>query len=214
MAVTALEVPYRADHVHRWRRPRLPRWTLPIVVGLLIVGALAGAGARVAYVYSFQPFGFGGGFIGPEPYGGNIKIASDGLADTEYVLVGAPGARGTVAFPFGNDSDQDVRVLGAESNDDLIASLRWASNTDAAPIPHSFPMTLKAHQSMTLLVTVTKPSYCGSGRYDAIIGIPIRYEAFGVTHTYQLPLRPGSPLDHDHLPIALCVDPHRSPNLR
>ena len=184
------------------------------MVGLLILGVLAGAGVRIAYVESFQPFGFGGGFIGPEPYAGNVKTATDGLAYTEYVLTGAPGATGTVAYPIGNVTDHDVRVLGVDSHDYLITSLHWALNTDAAPIPRSFPMTLKAHQSMTLLVTVTKPSYCGSGRYDAIIGIPIRYEALGVVHTYVWPLKPGSPMSQDQLPLALCYDENRPAHLR
>ena len=192
----------------------MPRWALPAVVALLILGVLAGAGAGIAYVYRFQPFGVGDGFVGPVPYGGNIKIATDGLADTEYVLVGQPGATGTVAYPMGNMSDTDVRILGALPEDDLITSLRWSVSVAPAPMHQSFPMTLKAHQSMTLLVTVTKPSYCGTALYESLIGIPIRYQALGVTHTYVLPLRPGSPLGHNDIPIALCVDEGRTAHVR
>lgn len=214
MAVTSLEVPYRADLVRWWRRPRLPRWALPVLAVLLILGVLAGAGMRIAYVYSFQPFGYGGGFVGPVPYDGAIKTATDGLADTQYVLVGSPGTTGTVAYPMGNVSDTDVRVLGVLPQDDLITSLHWSVSVASAPIPQSFPMTLKAHESMTLLVTVTKPSYCGTATYESVIGIPIRYEALGVTHTYVLPLQTGSALGHDDIPIVLCVDEGRTPHVR
>lgn len=213
MAVTSLEVPFRADPVEWWRWRGWPPVPLPILMVIALLAVLAGSAYRLNDVYSFQPFGYGSGFVGPEPYGGSIKTASDGLADTQYVLVGTPGTTGTIAYPMGNRSGEDVRVLGLGS-DSQVGSLHWALNTDSAPIPRSFPMTLKPGESFTLLVTVTKPTFCGTGRYDAIIGIPIRYEALGITHTYLLPLSPGGPLGDTNIPIALCADEHATVHMR
>ena len=217
MAVTSLEVPFRADRprdpaVEWWDRWGWPPVPLRIVIVLLLAGVLAGAAARLDYVYSFQPFGFGSGGVGPTPYGGSVKTASDGLADTEYVLVGTPGTTGTVEYPLGNRSDQDVRVLGLAPGT-RITSLHWSTLRDPFT-RQSFPMTLRAHDSLTLLVTVTKPTFCGEGRYDALIGIPIRYEAMGVAHTYVLSLAPGGPFGDSNIPILLCADPHRTVNMR
>jgi hypothetical protein len=185
---------------------------IPALISLLLLALLATAASRIAYVYSFQPFGYGSGGLGPVPSGDSVKIANDGLANTQYLLVGAPGTVGTIEYPIGNLSDRDVRVLGL-GRDPFVTSLAWSTLRDPYS-PRPFPMTLKAHESLTLWVTVTKPSYCGEGRYDALVSIPIRYEALGVVHTYMLALHPGSPLADGYIPIALCVDPHQTAHVR
>lgn len=206
MAVTSLEVPLRADVV-RWRPRRLPRWALPALVVLLLLGVLAGAGLRIANVYSFQPLGSGSGGVGPLPYGGPMETANDGLVDTQYVLVGPAGVTGTVQYPLGNNSDQPVRLLGLGSGAS-ITSLNWATESDPST-PRTFPITLQPHESLTLLVTVTKPTFCGGGTFYSVIGLPIRYEAMGVTHTYVLALQTGEQ-NNQYLPIVLCVPEGRS----
>src|SRR5262245_43297005 len=62
VGVTSLEIPFRTGAMPKaaWRSPRQwPRWIAPIVIVLLFLGVLAGAGARIAYVESFQPLGLG-----------------------------------------------------------------------------------------------------------------------------------------------------------
>jgi hypothetical protein len=177
---------------------------------LLLVGVLAGAASRVAYVYSFQPIGAGSGGVGPTVWHGTVRIATDGLADTEYVLVGAPGSVGVIQYPLGNVSDKQVRVLGLGQGTPITA-LHWA--TMAEPYtPRSFPLTLKPHESFTLLVTVTKPA-CDPNTTWVANGIPLRYQALGVTHTYVL--QPGGSMSDENIPILLCFDHYsRTPHLR
>jgi hypothetical protein len=209
VAVTSLEVPYRADAA-RWPRFRAPRWLLPLLMALLMIGVVTGAALRIAYVYSFQPFGPGSGSLGPVQWR-SVQIANDGLADTEYVLAGPPGSTATLQYPLANLSDKDVRVLGLGSGSE-ITSLGWTTLTDSTP--RAFPMTLKPHESLTLLVTVTKPSYCGSALADVVTGIPLRFEALGVERTSAVLLRPGGLLDHNYIPIDLCVPEGQTVNAR
>jgi hypothetical protein len=199
--VTSLEVPFRAD-LGRWSRWRwhIPRPPLPIAIAVLLVGVLAAGVARVAYVRSFQPFGDGNGTLGPTEFSA-VQIANDGLADTEYVLAGPPGATATLQYPISNLSDQDVRITGLAPGS-LVTSLGWSGIGED---PHAFPMTLKPGQSLTLLVTVTKPSECGEATFEVITGVPIRFEALGAAHTAVLQLRPGGLLGDNDIPIALCV---------
>lgn len=202
MAVTALEVPFRAD-IRHYSKHRLSDWVRPLTIGLLLIAVLAVGVHRLTDVYGFQPFGAGSGGVGPRPFHGAVQTANDGLTDTQYVLQGVPGVTGMIEYPLGNNSDQDVRVLGLGSGS-LVTALHWSDLRDPFTT-RSFPMTIKAHDSLTLMVTVTKPGFCGDGTFYAITGIPIRYEALGVTHTYVMPLSRGESINDGYLPIDLCV---------
>jgi hypothetical protein len=140
---------------------------------------------------------------------------TDGVDDpTRYIMTGPAGSTGRVEFSLDNNGRYSVRILGAdiEPNTGLygIVSLSWSRTTpggDGAVIgglfrdARPFPMTMRPHDEITVWVTVTKPR-CSAGMDEEITGIPLRTEALGVHHEWELPLTVG---EDTNPPIAYCA---------
>jgi hypothetical protein len=197
VAVTSLEVPLRAD-LGRWDRWRWhwPRAAVPVLMALVLLGVLAGAGARIDYAANYQPLELGGSF-GPASAG--VRPVNDGFETTRWLLTAKPGATGTFAYGVYNNGSDPVTIDGvaASSYGWISTSARWAPfphQTDA----HALPVVVPPHQYVELLFSIRKPTCPGHGGRDEIRRLAINTRAFGFTHTVALPL------SGDLAPIEVC----------
>ena len=136
MAVTALEVPLRAD-VRRYRKDRLPAWVRPLTIGVLLVAVLAAAGARIHYAATYQPLQFGSGTYGPYGSAG-WKGVSDGWEVTRLLLVAKPGTTATYQYGIVNTGDDPVTIYDVPNDpkDWIYTSMAWTTRRpyiDRAP---------------------------------------------------------------------------------
>lgn len=187
MAVTSLEVPFRADVVHRQRHWRWPRWLLPFTIGLLVVGVLAGSAARIAYAATYQPLVFEGGSSGPVT--GGWKPVSDGFATTRWLLTAKPGTTATFEYAITNTGNDSVTLyaIPESPSDWLYTSYSWATVDDQSDA-HPLPVVLHPHQAVEYLLSIRKPTTCSPGGGTTVNGLVVPVRAFGFTHTLAVPL--------------------------
>jgi hypothetical protein len=187
MAATALEVPLSAD-VRRYSKHRLSDWVRPSTIGLLLVGVLAAAGARIGYAATYQPLSFGTGGYGPFTYDG-FKPVSDGFATTRWLVVAKPGTTATFEYGIDNNGDDPVTIYDVPSSpDDFVAvSMAWASFRDERKV-HKLPVVVPPHGVVELLLSIRKPVCPGNGMGATIDSLTIHYRAFGFSHIIEEPL--------------------------
>jgi hypothetical protein len=204
MALEA-DAPVAEPQPRKWRR-----W-LVIGVAVLIVAVVGAAISWVSYVHTYQPLSDDGGLFGPATR--SIKPVTDGISDTNWILVGPAGTSGTVDYTVTNEGRFAVKLLGLDrSQSNYVTGLRWApvngpngggNGYEPGLVSESraLPVTVNPHTAVLVQVTVTQPR-CGgnSGRDFGFDGVPIRWSALGVHHTWFMPLAEN----RDALPILLC----------
>jgi hypothetical protein len=199
---TAIETPPQVPPATR--RRRLAHWPA-IVVTILAAAAITGA----VYVNTYQPLS-DGMLTGPAT--DTIKSIWDGVTQTNWILVGPEGTRGTVDYTLANNGPFAVQVQPV--NPHLVeweTTLRWAplngpngggDDYEAGLVSESrpLPVTLRPGGQIIVEVTVTQPHCTGSTIGNIITDVPISWNAFGVHHVWDLPLT-ASQFD---LPIIVC----------
>lgn len=200
MAVTSLEVPFRAD-LGRWSRWqwRIPRWALPVAMALVLIGVLATAAARIDYAVNYQPLTFDGGAFGPVT---GLTSVSDGFATTRWLLTAKPGTTGTFSYAITNSGSDPVTIYDVPQSraDWLYTSQAWAPAMDFTD-SNKLPVVIPPHKAIQLLFSIRKP-VCPSGGGTEIFGLTVRYRAFGFNRVVTLPLS-GNLAQ----PIEVCFDP-------
>jgi hypothetical protein len=196
-------------------KPRTHTWRRWLVVGaaVLVVAVVGAALGGLVYVHSYQPLSDDGGLSGPATR--SIKPVTDGISDTNWILVGPAGTKGTVDYTVSNNGRFAVTLLGLDRGQSgNITGLRWApvNGPAAGGQPYepgllsesrSLPVTVSPHGAVLVQVTVTQPR-CGgnnSGRIFGFQGVPILWSALGVHHTWFMPLAEDQGVAQ---PIVLC----------
>ncbi len=200
MAVTFLEVPFRADVVYRDRlRWRRPRWLLPVVISLLIVGVLGGSAARITYAATYQPLAFDSGDYGPQSAG--WKPVNDGFETTRWLLTAKAGATATFAYGIENRGSDPITIYDVPDapGDWIYTSWRWASTLYYSPAIHRLPAVVAPHQTIELLYSIRKPACQPDTADTEINALVVHYRAFGFSHTLTAPMV-GRTLE----PIEVC----------
>jgi hypothetical protein len=193
-------------------QPRKRRRWLVVGVAVLVVAVVGAAVGWVTYIHSYQPLSDDGGLFGPATR--TIRPVTDGISDTNWLLVGPAGTKGTVDYTVSNDGRFAVTILGLDQSEGgSVTGLRWApvngpndggDGYEPGLLSESrpFPVTVRPHDAVLLQVTVTQPR-CGranSGRDYEFSAIPIRWSALGVHHSWAMPVAE----DHDARPIVVC----------
>ncbi|HTW21194.1 MAG TPA: hypothetical protein VME70_13395 [Mycobacteriales bacterium] len=200
--------------------PPRRRRTWPRIAMCMLVLALFGAGiAAVVYARTYQPLsGAVGGGFGPAT--STVAAISDGIEDTNYILVGPTGTTGVVSYTIGNVGRFAVRILGLSPQGSYgVTGVRWSDESEHNPgngaalglvsESHSFPMTLQPNETIFLQVSVRKFD-CVNGGAPLVSGVALRWTALHVRHVWTLRLQSatvGGP-DGADVPIVLC--PSRS----
>ncbi|WP_020577557.1 hypothetical protein [Actinopolymorpha alba] len=177
----------------RTRRARVWKAALTLVV---VVGA---AWVVIPSVYAPLAPGSSGGIQSP-----SIKVLTDGVERTRYILTAPRGQTGTVQYSLRNEGMVPVRLHGLPADEPWLLRVRWAPSVGRDNLwgghpdeVKEFPVTLKPDEEITLWVTVTKPP-CQNDGYSTITSIPISWSALGRQHVYQFQL------EGDSLPISVC----------
>jgi hypothetical protein len=193
-------------------RPRTRRRWLVVAVGVLVIALVSAGVGGLVYIHSYQPLSDDGGLFGPATR--SVQPVTDGISDTNWILVGPAGTRGTVDYTVTNTGRFAVRIIGLDrSQSGYVTGLRWApvngpdgggNGYEAGLVSESraLPITVKPHAAVLVQVTVRQPR-CGgsnSGRDFGFDGVPILWSALGMHHTWFMPLAEN----RDALPIVLC----------
>jgi hypothetical protein len=199
------DAPAAEPQPRKWRR-----WLI-VAVGILVVVLVGAAVGWLVYVHDYQPLSDDGGLFGPATR--TIQPVTDGLTDTNWILVGPAGTKGTVDYTVSNDGRFAVRILGLDRSVYGVTGLRWApvngpngggNGYEAGLVSESraLPVTIDPRQAVLLQVTVTQPR-CGgsnSGRDFGFSAIPVLWSALGVHHTWSMPVAESGPAR----PIVIC----------
>jgi hypothetical protein len=196
-------------------RPRTRRRWLVAGLTVLVVALLGATVGWVVYVHSYQPLtDVGGPFELTGPATPTIKPVTDGISDTNWILVGPAGTRGTVNYTVSNTGHFAATILVLDrSQGGYITGLRWAPLNGPDGGGHGYepgllsesrplPVTVEPRGEVLVQVTVTQPK-CGgsnSGRDFGLGAVPIQWSAVGVHHTWFMPLA----ADSAARPIVLC----------
>jgi hypothetical protein len=204
---SVLEAPLAsADEPGRTRR----RW--PWVAGALALLLLIGATVTgVVYAHTYQPLSADGGLTGPASER-TIKSISDGLRDTNWVLVGPAGTRGVVDYTLANNGPFAVTIQGLDRSRSYgITGLRWAPvngpngggngyEPGLVSESRSLPVTIPAHSAVLIQVTVTQFRCTRFISGQTVSDIPIRWSGVGVHHSWDLQLVASQ----FNRPIVMC----------
>jgi hypothetical protein len=184
------------------------RWWLRAIVAVVVLALLGGGIGWYDYVRSYQPLTLGNG-----PYSSvtpkTLKTLTDGVNDTELLLVGPSGTTGTADYPLWNDGNHSVTIDGLDRSGLGIPGLRltWTPSSpgpgDVIGAPgqgRAFPVTIPPHDQVILQLTVVKLVRCAAHSTLVLQGVGVRWSSLGGHHTWQLPMREGGAV----LPIAIC----------
>jgi hypothetical protein len=173
------------------RRRGRRRWVIGAVLAVLVVGAIGTGVGFLIYAHTYQP-------LEPGNYGeweGLHTVAlGDGLEQTRVAVVGPAGTVGRMESSLDNAGSHDVRItgLGPYAQVDQIAwgpavdKNRVGGGTPAEARP--FPYTMKPHTIISIWIYVTQPRCRKDTTPQTITDIPLRWQALGVTHVYDLQL--------------------------
>lgn len=205
MAVTSIEVPFRAD-VGRWSRwhPRLPRWALPVAMALVLIGVLATAAMRIDYAANYQPLMFeGGGTVGPASAG--LKPVNDGFEVTRWLLTAKPGTMATLAYTLANTGSDPVTVYDIPESPKywIYTTYAWAPAMDFSGAHKQLPVVIAPHQAIELLFSIRQPPCKADSGREEINALVVNYRAFGFSHTMVAPF---GAIGFE--PIEVCWDQH------
>jgi hypothetical protein len=187
--------------------PRQRRIWLRALIAVVVL-ALIGLGIGwLVYLNTYQPLVMGNG-----PYGSvtphTLKTIGDGIDDTNSILVGPPGTKGTADYPVWNNGSHAVTLLGLDASQAALGEvLTWtpiqAPKGGFVGEPgdgRAFPATIQPGHEVIVQDTVTQP-VCSQGyRTASIIDIPIRWSALGVHHVWELWLQAST----STVPITVC----------
>jgi hypothetical protein len=198
--------------------PRLFRWTLAraLLAAVLLTMAVTAGGLwlhRVHYARSYQPIGRGydATTTPPVPARTTVKV-TDGITSQTYALIGPTGSTGTVSYTLANTGPFDITLLPARPSDSGgLLKFRWSpefvslpdgsGSTPLARDARPLPVIWRAHHSLQLFVTATKPR-CHPQDIRVVETLPLRWVALGVHHVTYVHL---DPQDESLSPIALCT---------
>jgi hypothetical protein len=195
-------------------RPRTWRRWLVAGVAVAVVAVVGAALGGLMYSHSYQPLSDDGGLSGPATPR-TIKTVTDGISDTNWILVGPAGTKGTVDYTVSNNGRFAVTLLGLDRGQSgSITGLRWAPVNGPNGGGHGYepgllsesralPVTVSPHHTVLVQVTVTQPR-CGgsnSGGDFGVSGVPILWSALGVHHNWFMPLAETQGVA---MPIVLC----------
>jgi hypothetical protein len=195
--------------------PSKPRRRWPwIVLGAAVAVIVALVVAGVSYAHVYQPLSADDGLTGPASER-TIKPITDGETDTNWILVGPAGTRGTVNYTLSNNGPFAAHVTGlAHWPTFPKTSLRWAPMNgpngggdgyepgllrDSRPLP----VTIRPGGHVLIQVTVTQPSCTKGNRGNmdlTLTDVPIRWNALGVRHEWDMQLTPSQ----FAMPIISC----------
>jgi hypothetical protein len=184
-------------------RRKSTRWRVVVSALILALGLVVAATANAV---RYQPLRQGSGGFGPRTLA-VIKELTDGVQPTRYILDTPTGGTGTLVYPVTNTGRWPVRLLGLDTastgdGERLAWSPEFAKDGEvggARSEVQAFPMTLRAHQTISLWLTVSRPT-CAPDGSEGIVEIPLRFSAFGINHTYALQLDGSA----GYLPVELC----------
>jgi hypothetical protein len=190
--------------------PRKSRVWLRALAGLVALALVGGGIGVLVYAHTYQPLATGSG-----PFGSitpnTLKTLGDGLEDTNSIIVGPAGTKGTADITVMNNGSHAVRLLGLDQSQAVLGeSLSWASASDDSQQAiallsdaRQFPVTVPPHGEVVLQDTVTQPRCPSANGTQSIISIPVRWSALGVHHVWDLWLQGGSAT----VPITVCAPP-------
>jgi hypothetical protein len=189
------------------RRRRWP-W---LVVGVVLLALVAACTSAIVYAHTYSPLG-PGNFAGPTV--GAMHGVTDGVDDpTRFIVEGPQGSTGRTSYSVENNGSHAVTILGgglsADDDQSIGLSLSWSYPYDShgdllgAQFSHSrpFPATIDPHKQIAVFATITKPA-CPTGVTRELGQIPLRTEALGVHHVWNLTLGGGE--DPFFQPIDVC----------
>jgi hypothetical protein len=184
------------------------RWWLRAVIAVVVLALLGGGIGWYDYVRSYQPLTLGNG-----PYNSvtpkTLKTLTDGINDTELLLVGPYGTVGTADYPVVNNGNHPVRIDGLDRSASVPPGLRMAWTPGGSTpsgyvgLPsqgRGFPATIAPHSQIILQLIIAKDVRCAPHSSFVINGVGVRWSAIGGDHTWDIPMQLGGSV----LPIALC----------
>ena len=162
----------------------------------------------MVYIHRYQPIGRAASSLTSPDDPHVLTRITDGLRSETWIVRGPTGTTGTVSYTIANNGHFDLTVLGPGPDSDLAYhwAKPWLSDPENGNRPsmiaeaHRLPMTLHAHESIELFVTVTK-EHCPPGGAKIVETLPLAWTAFGVHHKTDLIL---DPQDSTFAPIAVC----------
>jgi hypothetical protein len=194
-----------------WQRHR---WLVRSLV-VLVVLSLVGIGIGwLVYIHTYQPLETGGTGGPARIRHQHVVAIGDGVGQTYWAITGKVGTNVTVDYEVLNTGSRSATLLGlpTQHNDwpPYLMAVRWSNYGPDNPgngtynglvrQAHDFPVTLAPGTSVIVQVTVLRPR-CGRHLVIPITGVPLRWSAMHVTHTWTMPLR----IDRDAKPILVCA---------
>jgi hypothetical protein len=188
--------------------PRQRRIWLRVVVGVLVLTLIGAGTSWLIFINTYQPLTFGSGPVGSATPK-TLKTIGDGIQDTNSIVVGPAGTKGTADYTILNGGHFSVTLLGIDSSLRVFGQvLTWTPINPPggeAGLPsegRAFPVTIKPGDEVVVQDTVTKPQ-CPGGPgtvTESITDIPIRWSALGVHHVWDVGLQDVA----GNLPITVC----------
>lgn len=186
----------------RRRRPRRRRTVLAVAVAAVValgIGSWTYAGSYQPWQNSRAGFWTGHGIVG----------LTDGTRETSLAVTAPPGQAGSFPMVLHLGGWQSVRILGSRSSDALAGvSVEWKVLSDyrlitALPVgATSRPVVVHPGQLVEIWVIASRTT-CPPGGASAVRWLPLRWQALGVRHTYQVMIA----RDSEPLPLYLCYPP-------
>jgi hypothetical protein len=178
-----------------------------LVLRLTFAVVLAVAAGWLVFTSAYAPLS-SGSYAGPRSR--SVKLLTDGVEVTRYIIDGPVGQRARFNFDLRNDGPIAVRIVGLAAEGSYgITDVGWV------PIPgngemmggyakdvREFPVTIEPDSYVVLWVTVTKPR-CQEGMLAPVDRISLRWSVLGRARVYNLDLREVG----EGTEIALCHPP-------
>jgi hypothetical protein len=178
---------------------------IAIVLGVVGTGIWA-----LVYINTYQPLSSSPTLFGPATPK-TLKVISDGITDSNYILVGPRGTRGTAIYTLSNNGSHSVRIDGLAGSQyfgrptakwsPLVPQPETGDYTAGLPTEaRSFPTTLRPGWQIVLQLTLTQPD-CRRGEAPSSLDVlPLRWSALGVHHVYDFDLTQAS----QNMPVIVC----------
>ncbi|MGH3488665.1 MAG: hypothetical protein ACRDP8_12240 [Actinopolymorphaceae bacterium] len=165
------------------------------------------AAAWLVFTSAYAPLS-SGSYSGPRSR--SVKLLTDGVEPTRYIIDGPVGQRARFNFDLRNDGSVAVRVHGLTREGWYgIKEVGWVPKGGNGEVMggyakdvRPFPVTIGPNDYVVLWVTVTKPR-CQEGMQAPVEHIPLRWSVLGRDRVYNLDLQEVG----EGWEIALCHPP-------